>query len=298
MQPLIASAAFVAWPPTPLVGPRSVASTPASTGNRFQPPVPTRRFGTIQRRLAVSNLDKNAVDELIYFLNRIFAGKYKVEKGDVFGEHEQFHELSLKPVQGGQDKQLEPQAQRLHDVLNLIISDEGKVMVRLGLGNQNFPIAHFDNQALDIRDILAFGDPGMGGVNAAALLSHELWEQFQSQVKGKNYEAAHRAGIGAEEHILDLDRIGDYPRRVSERDLNDDREEVFIHGRGAKIIMSVSRITDNLVRWVNRFDVSADVIKQLPLSAAADPAAALKLLAHSDAPKFIKICENARALVQ
>jgi hypothetical protein len=255
----------------------------------------------------VSELQAGAADELADLVNRnIFAGKYRLVVLPTTPEQQGWRLLALHTVDPG--RQIDPQAERFHELLARMVASEVRVMVQLGHGHPEFTLAHFANRAIDIRDISAFGGAGMGGVNGAAVLAHELWEQYRAQSAGGEddheelYEDAHAAGIKAEEYVLGLSRIGDYMLTFEPDPPDERRDDVFVHGGAASVVLSISQVVDRKVQMVRRVDITAaatQLVSSLGANysqtlAGAGLASALASLRATDGQRFVNLCEQAR----
>ena len=262
----------------------------------------------IRRQLAVSELQAGAADELTDLVNRnIFGGKYRLVVLPTTPEQQGWRLLALHTVDPG--RQIDPQAERFHGLLRRMVDSGVRVMVQLGRGHPDFTVAHFSNRAIDIRDIAAFGGAGMAGVNGAAVLAHELWEQYTDQSAGgdgdddeNRYEVAHAAGIQAEEHVLGVPRIGDYMLTFHPDPPEVRRIDVYVHGDGARLVMSLSHVAQRKVEMVRRVDITAAVTQLVralgaPYSETLDddgPGPALASLRAAGGQGFVNLCEQAR----
>ncbi|MBE9209429.1 DUF4157 domain-containing protein [Nostoc sp. LEGE 06077] len=216
---------------------------------------PQRKLNNVivQRVLAVTNLEDeiDAVVQLIDLINNtIFKGKYIVSTIKS-GEN------TLLTLKNGKDKEIGETSERFYNMFKKMIESHHFAFVRLVYGDARFPIASFNNQAIDVRDISGFGGSTMRGTNAAGILIHELWEQYNAQVGEMEYEKAHNTGIEAENYVQGNKRIFDYPRRVSERQIEEEREEVFVHfeqktPEEEEVILSQVHILKNQVLSVHR----------------------------------------------
>lgn len=248
--------------------------------------------GVVQRVLAVTNLEEKsqASQHLVDFINTtIFRGKYKL---DLVPDNN----LHLLKLEAGVNKEIDPSGERFYLMLERMINSKHFAYVRLAEASSKFAIAHFDNQAIDVRDVSAFGAPNMKGSNAAGLLIHELWEQYNAQVGKLSYEQAHAKGIEAENYVQGSVRIFDYPRKVSSKPLEQEREDVLVHlYPDGQIVISRIHIADAQVVSVQRTDATERIMGYLKEKQVQTDIlqTALEKIARESPSELMKVCELA-----
>ncbi|GAA3935613.1 hypothetical protein GO495_14555 [Chitinophaga oryziterrae] len=106
-------------------------------------------------------------------------------------------------------------ATRLVTTLNKLIND-GKTIIGFVESHPGFSIGEFGYSAVDLEDVKAFGInlPAGRGPEAAAVLAHELYEQYAKQNKDLEYDKAHAKGIKVEEYVTGGRRMGTNVREV------------------------------------------------------------------------------------
>jgi hypothetical protein len=104
-----------------------------------------------------------------------------------------------------------PQQQALADTLSGAINDTQNIGITVTSGASDVIFGQYVTGTIDIADIAGTG-PGRG-VNAAAILGHEVAEQRAAQTQGLSASAAghavaHSAGVAAQQRISGYTRLG------------------------------------------------------------------------------------------
>lgn len=117
-------------------------------------------------------------------------------------------------------------ATRLVRILNTLIND-GNTIIGFVESHPGFSIGEFGYSAVDLEDVKAFGInlPAGRGPEAAAVLAHELYEQYAKQNKGLEYDKAHARGIKVEEYVTGGRRMGTHVRDVQIEKIKKEEED-------------------------------------------------------------------------
>ncbi|MFL6259350.1 MAG: hypothetical protein ACJ76Y_06520 [Thermoanaerobaculia bacterium] len=222
------------------------ARNPAPPVSRAIPAHPARRPsavpGAVQAKLRIAGTDEET-GRFVTNLNKLLKGHYVATLDDATNE------LTVAPTK---TSGAAPQPiQRLSKLMGRMIRNEQFVTVYPLHGSEHFNVADFENQVIDPEDIETFGNND-AGPGAASVLAHELWEQYHKQVGGADYDAAHAAGIEAEEYVSGLFRIGDFV--LSNRD--GVRDEVFVFAKRNQVVLSLVTIIGTATGQVRYFDIS------------------------------------------
>ncbi len=119
---------------------------------------------------------ESALALTVKIMNQYANSKYELSKGQIVYTHK-------ADTQNGYDK-----------VFNDIIDDKQNTQVNVVEGAQDVIIGNADKRKIDIKDIFNIGNREI--VNSGSALGHELYEQYQIQVKGALLNIAHlRASV-------------------------------------------------------------------------------------------------------
>lgn len=92
-----------------------------------------------------------------------------------------------------------PEQAALASTLTDAIGSASTTTIKLDSGTPTAIVDSFASNTIDVGDVAALGDGP--GATAAGALGHAIAEQFQKQVGGQGYDAAHAAAIKAEDAI-------------------------------------------------------------------------------------------------
>lgn len=143
-----------------------------------------------------------------------------------------------------------PEQQALADTLSGAINHTKNIGLTVASGAGDVVFGQYSTATLDIGDISGAGNGP--GVNAAAILAHEVGEQTAAQTRGlaadiSGFNVAHRAGIRAQESVSGYTRVSSAPQL----DANNSGQIVGTHRRGNDVVTVTFYFTNgNLTRVV------------------------------------------------
>jgi hypothetical protein len=86
--------------------------------------------------------------------------------------------------------------------LRTIINDADTTTVAVGRNVATVLVGSFNGEVIDLDDKEQLNGDGQDGIpTEGGGIIHELWEQYQKQVKGKNYDDAHHSALDAENAV-------------------------------------------------------------------------------------------------